>query len=155
MAGASTLDARRRFEVATILEVSRSFRKIPRLARRVLTSRASKSSAVDGNRLRYSRAAMATTIKASVDCEQTVSRLEEHLRGATEHLDKFKALRAPEVERGQRAHSPEEKYWERESREAPILQSESIGRRRTLNALIGELTEALEAARNLPRDPLY
>ena len=98
---------------------------------------------------------MATTIHASVDCEKTISRLEEHLRGAAEQLDKFKALRAPEVERGHREHSPGEKHWEREKEEAPILQRESIERRRAKHALISELKEAVEAAHNLPPDPIY
>jgi hypothetical protein len=90
---------------------------------------------------------MATTFKASIDCEKTISRLSEHLRGAAEQLDKFKTLRAPEVERGSREPYPQP--------EDGLLQRESIDRRRTKSALISELKEAVEAAHNLPPDPMY
>jgi hypothetical protein len=101
---------------------------------------------------------MATTTDTwttSIDCDKTISRLEEHLRGATEQLEKFKALRAPEVERGHRDHSNTVDYLKLTEEEAPILQRESIERRRAKNALISELKEAVEAAHNLPRDPIY
>ena len=93
---------------------------------------------------------MATTTDTwttSIDCEKTISRLEEHLRGAADQLGKFKALRAPEVERGNLEPYPKP--------EQGLLERESIERRRAKHALISELKEAVEAAHNLPRDPIY